>query len=69
MNNCPHVYFIFYEDPFIGCGEIAETKLSMHIYRLKAISASQILLQYIEFCVKKYNTFFTKYQYKVGAAQ
>ena len=20
----------FYEDPFIGCGEIAETKLSMH---------------------------------------
>ena len=24
--------FKFYEDPFIGCGEIAETKLSMHIY-------------------------------------
>ena len=24
--------FKFYEDPFTGCGEIAETKLSMHIY-------------------------------------
>ena len=24
--------FKFYEDPFIGCGEIAETKLAMHIY-------------------------------------
>ena len=24
--------FIFYEDPFIGCGEIAETVLSMQIY-------------------------------------
>ena len=24
--------FKFYEDPFIGCGEIAETKLSMHFY-------------------------------------
>ena len=22
----------FYEDPFTGCGGIAETKLSMHIY-------------------------------------
>ena len=22
----------FYEDPFIGCGEIAETKMSMHFY-------------------------------------
>ena len=22
--------FKFYEDPFIGCGEIAETKMSMH---------------------------------------
>ena len=26
--------FKFYEDPFIGCGEIAETKLAMHIYHL-----------------------------------
>ena len=26
--------FNFYEDPFIGCGEIAETKLAMHIYNL-----------------------------------
>ena len=24
--------FKFYEDPFTGCGAIAETKLSMHIY-------------------------------------
>ena len=24
--------FKFYEDPFTGCGEISETKLSMHIY-------------------------------------
>ena len=24
--------FKFYEDPFIGCGEIAETILSMQIY-------------------------------------
>ena len=24
--------FKFYEDPFIGCGEIAETKMSMHFY-------------------------------------
>ena len=24
--------FKFYENPFIGCGEIAETKLAMHIY-------------------------------------
>ena len=24
--------FKFYEDPFIGCGEIAETKMSMHYY-------------------------------------
>ena len=24
--------FKFYEDPFIGCGEIAETKLAMHIH-------------------------------------
>ena len=22
--------FKFYEEPFIGCGEIAETKMSMH---------------------------------------
>ena len=26
--------FKFYEDPFIGYGEIAETKLAMHIYPL-----------------------------------
>ena len=24
--------FKFYENPFIGCREIAETKLAMHIY-------------------------------------
>ena len=24
--------FKFYEDPSIGCGEIAKTKLSMHTY-------------------------------------
>ena len=24
--------FKFYEDLFIGCGEIAETKMSMHFY-------------------------------------
>ena len=24
--------FKFYDDPFIGFGEIAETKLSMHFY-------------------------------------
>ena len=24
--------FKFYEDPFIGCGEIAKTKPSMHTY-------------------------------------
>ena len=24
--------FKFYEDPFTGCGEIAETKPSIHIY-------------------------------------
>ena len=27
--------FKFYEDPFTGCGEIAETKLSMHIYHFQ----------------------------------
>ena len=27
----------FFEDPFIGCGEIAKTKLSMHTYHFKCI--------------------------------
>ena len=37
INLLLHIYtdslsFKFYEDPFIGCGEITETKMSMHYY-------------------------------------